>query len=281
MWSSTELAILTGRPMGCMYSRCQSMPRALYRSEKVTDRSLLSSGEVGAPLVACADHLSSADSAATQGQGPARGPVIAPCVRVVMRSASEFTHGKHEGRVQQTSLFKVLQKSRKRLVQDRHQLIPVFSVVVAVRIPGIELVTGSGDEAAARLDQPTRQKHALAESVVPVRVLALLRFFGKVKGVPYGRRQDHVLGLPREGIPISLLGNSGLLPVTPVNDLQERATVFQSLQGDRLGQAQVWEFKIFLARVRDDQRVVFGRFELFFVLPVTLPLGRQNVRKVQ
>jgi len=29
VWSSIELAILTGRPMGCMYSFCQSIPKAL------------------------------------------------------------------------------------------------------------------------------------------------------------------------------------------------------------------------------------------------------------
>src|SRR5688500_16245190 len=136
--------------------------------------------------------------------------MIATSIRVNVRGAAEFAKRDDNSGFEETALFQVAEQGGKSLVERWHEMIAMRRVVIAVSVPGVESITGCGDETTARFHQAPRQKHALAETVSAIRIFHCVGLLAEVECVANGFRKDHVARLLSKCVALGHLGNAGL-----------------------------------------------------------------------
>ena len=137
----------------------------------------------------------------------------------------KFTGHKNHRALQQTPLLQILHQCRETLIEEWSQgtAKPVF--VVVVRIPLAVLVTGSRNESAAGLHQPSSQEHALADTMAAVLVFRFLRLLRKIEGLLDARVEQHLERLLLECIHLRKLGQLFFLAEVTIDDFQHRAAI--------------------------------------------------------
>ena len=99
------------------------------------------------------------------------------------------------------------------------------------------MVAGGGDEDAAGFDEAAGEEAGLADGVLAVALLDLVRFAGEIEGVADGGREDHLHRLRAEGVQILVLGGFVEAAVAAVDRLEERTPAFDGGLGDGFGEA--------------------------------------------
>ena len=122
-----------------------------------------------------------------------------PALPLILGVLPKFTHGDHQGFLEQATIGKICDQSRERLVGRRSQIILEPAEHIFVRVPvgclSVMLTVVNRDETNAGLDQTPGQEDTLPELIPAVTVSELRVFQAQVKRLPYGRRVQEPKGL--------------------------------------------------------------------------------------
>ena len=182
--------------------------------------------------------------------------MVASVSGVHLGAPPEFSHGDHQGGLEQPALVQVLQQGRESLIEGWNQNVAVAPVVVTVSVPLVVLVSGSRHETAPRLHQPPGQQDALPESVQPVGLPGFGGLLGNIEGILHRRVQHHPQGLLGEGVHPARFGLLHLVAVDPLHHFPKGEPVLEPLGRDRLGQSQIGNLEVGLTGVGKHHGVI-------------------------
>ena len=201
------------------------------------------------PGVGGADGLAHLQAAAGQHHRQGARPVVAAGVLVDPRRPAELAPDQHQGVLQHAPAVHVLHQAGPGHVELGQLLFLEDLEVVGVRVPAAGV---DGDEGHARLDQPARQQHALAEvgAAVQVAELGVLpcsmsKAFWAAGLVTISK----ALRVKASSPSIRPLWSASRRRVSI--DSQQLAAVLQPAQADAVGQRQVADREI---RLRSGRR---------------------------
>lgn len=146
--------------------------------------------------------------------------------------------------------------------------MPLVVLTMSVPIADLGRCPIGGEESASPFNQSSSQQHALTKTYPTIVFLGLFGLLGDIEG-PFDRgRQNHFQRLFGENVHTDMLGNFLFLTIETVNYLQKRPAVFNLVNRKSLWQTEIRDLKVFLARIGDHHRIVFGsekgRIEIVF-----------------
>ena len=151
--------------------------------------------------------------------------MVAAGVAVDLGRSAEFTHGDHQGFLEQATIAKIVDQGRERLVGRRNQIVLEPAEDVFVRVPvgrlAVMLAVVNRDEPNASLDQAPGQENALPELVPAVTVAEFRVFRAQVKRLPHRRGVQEAKGL----LCVDVAG----IEDSPVESVARRASLLAGL----------------------------------------------------
>src|ERR1700683_1256286 len=95
------------------------------------------------------------------------------------------------------------------------------AIVGTVRVPGVGMIAGGGDEASPGFHQSPCQQRALSYGIAPVAIASLLRFLGEIECIANRGCQQHLPCLRAEVVHVGVFGGGSEVTITPVDHLEK------------------------------------------------------------
>ena len=154
---------------------------------------------LGGDLVGLSVDLPALDSTPGEGDRVRARVVIPSAVVADLRRSAELGEEDDQGLIEQATFVEIGQQGRGAAVEDRQHgvLEPVEAIAVGIPVVALGAVEVSGradhgSQGHSRLDEPSRQQHALAADMFAIGAMDLFRFFLQLEGFLDLRIFEHI-----------------------------------------------------------------------------------------